>query len=229
MSSEPGAISSTATTRAVIDLLSDLDWKTAKVCDVGAGRGHFSHSFGEKLRTEHGLDPAEHIYPCDLIPDTFEYDAVECQPTLADGRLPFDDNTFDAVWANGVLHHTGDTERAIEEIRRVLKPGGRAILSHFYRRPSWFYWVSRLGRQNVEFDDEDPPVTDYMREEQILSMFRGFTVENAAPEHYRALRTTRRGLKARLYNRAFKPTYNLLPMPIARRLAHKFSVTAIKR
>ena len=75
MSSKPGAISSTPKTRPVIDLISDLDWKTAKVCDVGAGRGHFSHSLGEKLRTEHGLEPAEHVYPCDLIPDTFEYDA----------------------------------------------------------------------------------------------------------------------------------------------------------
>jgi SAM-dependent methyltransferase len=142
--------------------------------------------------------------------------------------LSFPDDTFDAVWANGVLHHTGDAPRAIAEIRRVLKPGGRAIISHFYRRPSWMYWISRLGRENIEFKEEDPPVIDFLREQEILEMFRGFEIEEAARDHYRALPVARKGLKAGLYRWAFRPTYNLLPEPIARRLAYKFSVTAVK-
>lgn len=42
-------------------------------------------------------------------------------------NIQFDDNSFDAVIANHMLHHVPDIEKAISEIRRVLKPGG-----HFY-------------------------------------------------------------------------------------------------
>jgi len=141
--------------------------------------------------------------------------------------LSFDDASFDAVWADGVLHHTGDTAAAIREIRRVLKPGGRAIISHFYRRPSWMYWMSRLGRENIEYKEQDAPVSDFLTEREILDMFSGFEIEEAAREHFRALPVARAGLKAWLYTWGFKPVYNLVPRPIAEQLAYKLSVTAV--
>jgi ubiquinone/menaquinone biosynthesis C-methylase UbiE len=142
--------------------------------------------------------------------------------------LPFGDNTYDAVWANGVLHATGDTAWAIREVRRVLKPGGRAIISHFYRKPSWMYLLHRLGRENIEYKEEDPPVNEFLTEKEILAMFEGFVIVEAVQEHYRALPVCRSGLKATLYKYGFKPVYNLIPEPIAMRLAYKYSVTAIK-
>src|SRR6185437_16422584 len=39
-------------------------------------------------------------------------------------EVPFEDESFDVVWSNGVLHHTGDTDRSLKEIARLLKPGG---------------------------------------------------------------------------------------------------------
>jgi len=143
-------------------------------------------------------------------------------------ELSFLDGTFDAYWANGVLHATGDTPRAISEARRVLKPGGRVIISHFYRKPSWMDWLSRIGRENIEFKDEDPPVNEFFTESEIFGMFRGFHIESTAREHYRALPIARRGVKASLYTLTFRPVYNALPAPLAKGLAYKFSVTAIK-
>src|SRR3954453_18995437 len=53
--------------------------------------------------------------------------------------LPFDDNTFDLVYSNGVIHHTPNTRRAVAEIFRVLKPGGRVICM-VYAESSLHYW-----------------------------------------------------------------------------------------
>lgn len=61
--------------------------------------------------------------------------------------LPFDDQTFDLVYSNGVLHHTPNTRRVVGEIRRVLKPGGKAIIM-MYAEYSVHYWremVIKLG------------------------------------------------------------------------------------
>jgi ubiquinone/menaquinone biosynthesis C-methylase UbiE len=53
--------------------------------------------------------------------------------------LPFDDNSFDVVYSNGVLHHTPNTRRVVAEIRRVLRPGGKTIIM-MYAENSLHYW-----------------------------------------------------------------------------------------
>jgi ubiquinone/menaquinone biosynthesis C-methylase UbiE len=142
--------------------------------------------------------------------------------------LPFEENTFDAVWANGVMHTTGDTSRAIQEVRRVLIPGGRAIISHFYRKPSWMYLLHNLGRENIEYKEKDPPVNEFYTEKEILDMFQGFEVLEAVQEHFRALPVRRSGVKAWLYKYVFRPSYNLMPQTLAKHYAYKYSITAVK-
>ena len=46
-----------------------------------------------------------------------------------DGELPFADNDFDVVWASEVIEHVGDTARWLSEVRRVLRPGGRVLVT----------------------------------------------------------------------------------------------------
>lgn len=197
--------------------------------EIGCGMGFDSAEF---------LERGVRVTATDLTPAAVEFarshfDARGLEPE--DVRvenvmnLGFADGSFDAVWANGVIHHTGDCPRAISEIRRVLKPGGRAIISNFYRKPSWMLLLSRVGRENIEFEDADPPVTEFMREAEILDLFEGFEVVSISRDHYRALPIARRGWKAALYTIGFRPLYNLIPAPIAKRLAYKLSVTAVKR
>src|SRR5215208_7315562 len=51
----------------------------------------------------------------------FQFKEIDAQ------SIPFEDETFDAVIANHMLYHIPDRPKAINEIRRVLKPGGCLI------------------------------------------------------------------------------------------------------
>jgi glycosyltransferase involved in cell wall biosynthesis/ubiquinone/menaquinone biosynthesis C-methylase UbiE len=66
--------------------------------------------------------------------------------------LPFDDDTFDLVYSNGVLHHTPNTTRAVGEILRVLKPGGRAIVM-VYAENSLQYWRNLVWHYGMKSGD----------------------------------------------------------------------------
>jgi ubiquinone/menaquinone biosynthesis C-methylase UbiE len=174
--------------------------------EIGCGMGYDSLEFLKRGVRVTATDLTENAVR--LARRHFELEQVAPESVHTENALAlsFPNDTFDAVWSNGVLHATGDTRLAVQEARRVLRTGGRAIISHFYRKPSWMYAVSRLGREPIE----------------------GFQVINAVHEHHRALPIAKSGIKARLYNYGFKPLYNLLPEPIALKFAYKLSVTAIK-
>jgi len=48
-------------------------------------------------------------------------------------KLAFPDASFDLVWTWGVIHHSASTRRALEEIRRVLRPQGCALVMVYHR------------------------------------------------------------------------------------------------
>jgi SAM-dependent methyltransferase len=56
-------------------------------------------------------------------PRHFTYDCIDIQ------SIPYGDNCFDAVIANHMLYYVPDKPRALSEVKRVLKPGGRFITS----------------------------------------------------------------------------------------------------
>ena len=116
--------------------------KDKNVLEVGCGAG--SHS---ALFARHGA----HVTAVDLTTSRVRATAAKfallgadadiCRTLQADAEaLPFTDESFDIVYSNGVLHHTNDTERALNEVFRVLKPGGRAVIM-LYCKSSWHYWI----------------------------------------------------------------------------------------
>ena len=60
---------------------------------------------------------------------TFDAGPGALQGAVGDVRdLPFRDASFDAIYSMGTIEHFDETDRAVEEMARVLKPGGRAII-----------------------------------------------------------------------------------------------------
>jgi len=60
-------------------------------------------------------------------------------------NLPFVDQAFDIVYSNGVLHHSENTQKCIDEVFRTLKPRGRAMIM-LYSRHSALYWLNLLPK-----------------------------------------------------------------------------------
>jgi len=119
------------------------DLKGKKVLEIGPGAGGHSALFAKYGAIMTSADitfsraKATQV-KFDLMGDM----AKDCQAMQSDAEnLPFADDTFDIVYSNGVLHHTPDTEKAIEDVYRVLKPGGQAVIM-LYCKDSWHYWLN---------------------------------------------------------------------------------------
>ena len=60
-------------------------------------------------------------------------------------NMQFTSNSFDYIWSWGVIHHSADTRRILAEMKRVLRPGGKATVM-VYHRSWWAYYVGALVR-----------------------------------------------------------------------------------
>lgn len=65
-------------------------------------------------------------------------------------ELPFENDAFDFVFSNGVLHHTLSTEKGLAEIYRVLKKGGRCWLYLYGGKDSLFWDIVDFCRKLLE-------------------------------------------------------------------------------
>jgi SAM-dependent methyltransferase len=91
-----------------------------KVLDMGAGHGAFS-----KKLYDMGYD----VYACDLFPEIFHFDKIECKKVDITDAFPYPDNTFDLIIAIEVSEHILDHETFFNESSRILKPNGKIYIS----------------------------------------------------------------------------------------------------
>jgi SAM-dependent methyltransferase len=108
----------------------DADWPYGHVLELGCGTGFFLLNLMQAgLATKGSVT--------DLSPGMVqaalrnaENLGLDVDGRVADAeRLPFDDDTFDAVVGHAVLHHIPDLDTAFREVLRVLKPGGRFVFA----------------------------------------------------------------------------------------------------
>ena len=110
-----------------------------RVLEIGCGLGTDGAQFAKAGAHYTGIDLTQAA--TELARKRFEVSGLPGEFQVADAEnLDFTDESFDLVYSHGVLHHTPDTARAVREIHRVLKPGGRAIVM-LYHRGSYNYRV----------------------------------------------------------------------------------------
>ena len=111
-----------------------------KVLEIGCGLGTDGAQFAAAGADYTGVDLTDAAV--DLARKRFELFHLPGKFATADAEnLDFESESFDLVYSHGVLHHTPDTQKAIKEVHRVLRPGGRAIVM-LYHRDSYNYRVN---------------------------------------------------------------------------------------
>jgi len=92
----------------------------SKLLDIGCGRGEFLKGFIDSGLKGYGVDRSQSAKKYCPEAELFIAD-------LEKEKLPFPDNYFDVVYSKSVIEHFYYPEKLVEEIYRVLKPGGMVI------------------------------------------------------------------------------------------------------
>jgi ubiquinone/menaquinone biosynthesis C-methylase UbiE len=96
-----------------------------RALDVGAGTGEFTAALADAGAAAIGVEVAENA----LARARARHPDRDFRLVSLDGPLPFEDGSFELVWASEVIEHVTDTARWLSEVRRVLVPGGRLLVT----------------------------------------------------------------------------------------------------
>jgi arsenite methyltransferase len=108
-----------------------------RVADIGAGTGFVAAGLAPLVRQVYVVDGSEAMIEV-ARKNLAEFGNVEYH--VADGSsLPFEDGMLEAVFANMYLHHAPDPLAAIREMVRVLRPGGRLVITDMEEHP--YIWL----------------------------------------------------------------------------------------
>jgi len=121
--------------------LGDLHGK--RVLDVGCGKGRFARIFHER-------EPEADLWGLDISPEMLRFVPQGIQTRAGSmTELPFEDGFFDGAYATESLEHAVEIDRAVSEICRVVKPGGRIAIidknaEHWgrFETPEWERWLA---------------------------------------------------------------------------------------
>lgn len=187
--------------------------KGKDVLEIGVGMGADHLEWARSgPRTLTGIDLTQRAV--DFTRRRLEIHGLSSDVRTGDAEnLPFPDASFDIVYSWGVLHHSPDTPRAIEEVRRVLRPGGRAAVMVYHRpallgRVLWARYALLRGKPGTTLDEiysrylESPGTKAYTREgarklfgrfskvETSVELSSGDLMEGEAGQRHRGLALT---------------------------------------
>jgi SAM-dependent methyltransferase len=167
------------------------------VLDVGCGEGAFCAELEAAGAHPVGVDVAERA----LARARAGHPGLRFELVDPHGRLPFEDADFDAVWASEVIEHVADTARWLSELRRVLRSGGRLLITTPYH--------GRLKTALVAltaFESQFDPLGDHLRfytRRSLGSLLQAFGFEDVRIDAAGGVPLWRRMLLAQARRRRF--------------------------
>jgi SAM-dependent methyltransferase len=114
-----------------------------KVLEIGVGNGSHAQLLATYARDFTGIDLTDYgVKSTTERMKVFGLDKAKILQMNAED-LQFEANSFDFVWSWGVIHHSANPRRILQEINRVLKPGG-TFKAMVYYRSFWSYYAFGL-------------------------------------------------------------------------------------
>jgi len=103
-----------------------------KILEVGHGPGYWFRVFGEKDVIYHGIDLSPKSV--ELAKESQRLYKLKGEVKIGNAeQIDFPEEYFDYVLSEGVIHHTPNTQKCVDEIYRVLAKDGRASVSLYYK------------------------------------------------------------------------------------------------
>lgn len=178
-----------------------------KMLEVGCGAGIDLVHFARAGANITGIDLS--TTAIGLANKNLEQNGLSGDLRVMNGEaMQFPADSFDVVYAHGVLQYTADAEKMIAEIHRVLRPGGEAILM-VYNRNSWLNLMRAVTK--VPLEHEDAPVLKKFSNSELKQLLSPFKEYRIIPERFPVKTKLHSGWKARLFNDVFVTTFNLMP------------------
>ncbi|WP_428514194.1 bifunctional 2-polyprenyl-6-hydroxyphenol methylase/3-demethylubiquinol 3-O-methyltransferase UbiG [Roseovarius sp.] len=123
-----------------------IDWAGKRVLDLGCAGGFMAEAMAQRGAQVIGIDPAKEAIA--TARSHAAQSGLDIRYDTGVGEaLPYDDAAFDAVVCVDVLEHVSDLEQVLQEVARVLKPGGLFLFDTINRN-----MISRLATITVAED-----------------------------------------------------------------------------
>jgi len=195
-----------------------------QLLELGCGVGTDLVRFARGGADVTGVDLAETAI--ELAHRNFELRGLAADLRVGNGEaLELEDESFDVVYAHGVLQYTANPQKMIDEAWRVLRPGGE-LIGQLYNRKGWLLLISKLTK--TELEHRQAPAYHLFTGKEFKRMLERFSRVRVYGERFPVKTRLHGGLKGFLYNTFFVGAFRIVPKALVRRWGWHLMASAIK-